>query len=261
MSGPRATADAVPAWLALREPADAGARAVALLDPLRAYLRGLGRPIRVHDLGAGTGSGQRWLAPRLDGAQDWVLHDREADRLELAAASPARRARDGSAVTVTTRVGDVATLDLIDADLVTASALLDLLTADGIRALAAACAGRAVLWTLTVTGHVVLDPPDPLDDAVAAAFDAHQRRDGGLGPDAVDAAVDALGALAGATVRSAPSPWRLGPGELLATWLDGRVDAAAQVRPDLPLAAYRERRARQGSLRAVVGHRDVLALP
>jgi hypothetical protein len=60
-----------PEWLELREPADAGARANDLLDPLRirlANLPGKGG-IVIHDLGCGTGSMGRWLAPRLDGAQ------------------------------------------------------------------------------------------------------------------------------------------------------------------------------------------------
>jgi hypothetical protein len=265
VSGPRDDVDAVPAWLTLRESADARARATELLDPLREHLHGLHRPLRIHDLGAGTGAAQRWLAPRLDGPQHWVLHDREPDRLLEATTRPAAHARDGTAVTVETRVGDVTALDLQDADLVTASALLDLLTAAEIDALATACAGRAVRWTLTVIGDVAIDPPDALDAAVAAAFDAHQRRDDRLGPGAAAAAVDAL-ARSGAAVRSMPSPWRLGPDEpdLLEAWLDGRIDAAAQEWADLPLEAYRARRAeagRAGSLRAVVGHRDVLALP
>ncbi|OSC54189.1 SAM-dependent methyltransferase, partial [Streptomyces sp. 4F] len=64
----------------LREPADAAARAHDLLDPLRIRLANL--PSRadglvVHDVGCGTGSMGRWLAPLLDGAQHWVLHDRD----------------------------------------------------------------------------------------------------------------------------------------------------------------------------------------
>lgn len=54
-----------PEWLELREGADAAARAVELLDPLRIRLANLpGKAgIVVHDLGCGTGSMGRWLAP------------------------------------------------------------------------------------------------------------------------------------------------------------------------------------------------------
>ncbi len=60
----------------------------------------------------------------------------------------------------------------------TASALLDLLTADEVDALADACAaaGCPALLTLSVTGSVGFFPAEPLDAVFAAAFDAHQRR-------------------------------------------------------------------------------------
>ena len=51
----------------------------------------------IHDLGCGTGSMGRWLAPRLPGPQHWVLHDRDADLLD------ARRRSTSPAVTVETR--------------------------------------------------------------------------------------------------------------------------------------------------------------
>src|SRR5438045_9613778 len=66
-------------WLALREPADADARAVELVEPVRRRLAGLDRPV-IHDLGSGTGSMARWLAPRLSGPQHWGLYDRDPDR-------------------------------------------------------------------------------------------------------------------------------------------------------------------------------------
>ena len=67
-----------PEWLALREPADAAARSVELVERLRARL--VGSPeLVIHDLGAGTGSMGRWLAPLLPGPQHWVLHDRDVD--------------------------------------------------------------------------------------------------------------------------------------------------------------------------------------
>ncbi len=179
------------AWLALREPADADARSDALVEILRPRLPATG--LVVHDLGSGTGSTARWLAPRLAGGQRWVLHDRDPDLLDLATGMAPPRSSDGGAVTIETRLGDITRLDpedLADASLVTASALLDMLTGDELARFVATCAGSGcpVLVTLSVLGRVELDPGDPLDPRVVAAFNAHQRRatPGGdlLGPDA-----------------------------------------------------------------------------
>ncbi|MEU9589326.1 trans-aconitate methyltransferase [Streptomyces sp. NPDC048193] len=263
-----------PEWLRLREDADAAARAHDLLDPLRVRLADL--PARagglvVHDLGCGTGSMGRWLAPLLDGAQHWVLHDRDPYLLHFAAAASPRSAADGSRVTVETRRGEVARLTpeaLAGAHLVTASALLDVLTEREVGALAAACAGAgcAALLTLSVAGRVDLTPAHPLDAEIADAFNEHQRRAGLLGPDAVTAAADAF-AGHGATVRVRPSPWRLGPVDAALTeqWLRGWVGAAVEQRPGLREPADRylaERLAAcaAGGLRVVVHHSDLLVL-
>ncbi len=266
-----------PQWLALREPADASARSPDLLGPLREYLAAT--PPRdgelvVRDLGSGTGAMGRWLAGRLPGPQRWILHDRDPGLLGLAVAGAIGPAAGGGAVTVTAEERDITTLrpEMLDGTgLVTASALLDLLTADELGAIAEACAGRPVLFTLSVAGRVELDPADPLDAELAAAFNAHQRRESGgrrlLGPDAVAVAERAFAGL-GAQVRTRPSPWRLGPGQtaLIAEWLRGWVGAACERRPDLAAEgrAYLHRRLAQcvsGTLRVVVGHHDLLALP
>jgi hypothetical protein len=218
----------------------------------------------------------RWLAGRLPGPQVWVLHDRDPKLLGVAASSPPRVAADGAPVAVRTRRGDLTGLrgpDLAGTALVTASALLDLLTAEEVDGLAAACAeaGAAALLTLTVTGQVVLTPADPLDAALAAAFDAHQRRATGgrrlLGPDAGPAAAEAF-ARRGAAVTCRASPWRLGAdrAELAEEWLRGWLGAACAQEPELRAvtAGYLRRRLdvlAAGRLTVEVGHVDVLALP
>ena len=247
-------------WLSLREPADADARAGELLDPLRTALQGRSGLV-VRDLGCGTGSLGRWLAPQLSGPQRWVMEDR--DPALLAYAAEHMPVADG--ISVETRLGDVTALtaaDLAGTDLITCSALLDILTQPGIEALAAACAGArcAALLTLSVTGQVTLSPADPLDDEIEAAFNAHQRRGGLLGPDAGEAARRAFEA-AGARVTVAASPWRLGPdrAELITEWLAGWLGAAGEQRPDLPVDAYRSPR-RGSDLAVTVGHTDLLAI-
>lgn len=264
-----------PGWLELRESADAAARSRELVGQLRRRLPARGRHV-VHDLGCGSGAMGRWLAPLLPGPQHWVLHDRDPDLLGLAEALPPGAAADGSPVTAETRLSDVTRLrgdDLAGATLVTASALLDLLTEDELAGLVEACtgAGCPVLLTVSVTGRVELGPEDRLDFRVAVAFDAHQRRTTTrgrlLGPDAVETAVDAF-RLLGAQVVVSPSPWRLGRREapLAVEWLNGWVDAACEQDAGLVADAdrYRRRRVRQaarGALDVTVGHADLLVLP
>lgn len=261
------------AWLGLREGADAAARASELVEPIRRQLALTGRTV-IHDLGTGTGSMGRWLAPRLPGPQHWIMYDHDDDLLKHAMAEMTDSAADGAPVTVETRRRDITRLtaeDLDGASLITASALLDMLTAEEIDRVVAACAGTGcpTLLTISVIGRVEITPPEPLDAEIAEAFNAHQRRtvEGRtlLGPDAVAAAAEAFGRRgAGVLVRS--SPWRLGVGqaELAAEWFRGWVDAAREQRPELtgPIAAYTSRRlADLGTdrLRVVVAHDDLLA--
>ena len=271
---PALPARVTPGWLARREPADAAARASDLVDLLRPQLPTRER-IVVHDLGCGTGSMVRWLAPQLPGRQHWVMYDRDTDLLGHAVADlPV--AADGSIVSVDTRRRDITRLDraeLSGASLITASALLDMFTTAELDRFIETCAAAKcpVLLTISVIGRVELAPADALDEIVADAFNAHQRRTTGgrrlLGPDAVDAAVAAFTRL-GADVLVRPSPWLLGRGqaELTAEWFTGWLDAACQQRPELVgvTADYARRRLAQattGELGVTVHHHDLLALP
>jgi hypothetical protein len=272
------TAEAIrvsPEWLDLRESADAAARSQDLVRQLRGRITARGQAV-IHDLASGSGSMGRWLAPLLPGPQHWVLHDRDPDLLALAEAEVPGPAADEAAVTVETTLCDVTRLDrdeLADASLITASALLDLLTEDELAGLLRACARATcpVLLTLSVTGRVELLPTDPLDARIAAAFDEHQRRVTSrgrlLGPDAVAAAEDGFRRL-GAEVIVRSSPWRLGVAdkELAVEWLAGWVDAACAQESALAADArpYRRRRLREaeaGRIAVTVGHADLLVLP
>jgi hypothetical protein len=267
------TAEAIrvsPDWLDLRERADAAARSRELVQRLRGRLPAAG-PLVVHDLACGSGSMGRWLAPLLPGPQHWIQHDRDPDLLPLAEGEI-----PGDAVTVETRLSDVTRLDREDlsgATLVTASALLDLLTLDELKRLIHACAGAGcpVLIALSVTGRVQLLPADPLDMRIAAAFNAHQRRltprGRLLGPDAVQAAVEGFRGI-GAEVVVSPSPWQLGAadGDLAVEWLTGWIGAACEREPALVPEADRYLRRRlseaaAGALAVTVGHADLLVLP
>ncbi|MGZ4651122.1 MAG: SAM-dependent methyltransferase [Kineosporiaceae bacterium] len=264
-----------PAWLVLREPADAAARSGELAERLGRHLPTTGRLV-IHDLGGGSGAMGRWLAPRLAGCQHWVVHDRDAGLLDLALAHPPGPAADGAAVTVEARQSDITELapgDLAGASVIVASALLDMLTAGELAAVLGTCTavGCPMLLAMTVVGRVALTPTDPLDAHVSAAFNAHQSRARVtgrlLGSDAVATAIAELRGT-GADVLVRPTPWRLGAAhaDLTAEWFKGWVAAACEQEPALAAAAgaYRDRRLAQvaaGELVVTVDHADLLAAP
>lgn len=257
-------------WLALREPADARARDTAadtLLPPLLAQLSASASStgLRIVDLGAGTGANLRWLAPRLPhpDQQRWTLVDHDPG---LLARGPVHATQLRADVTDLARVLP----ELGGADLITTAALLDLLDVRQLTAIVDAVVEAKVpaLFTLTVTGEAKIDPPDPQDGPLADAFDAHQRRDGRPGPLA-GGVVAELFRDRGWSVLDARTAWELSSGNdsaLIDAWLDGRVEAAVEHRPDLAeeAAGWISRRRDQvaaATLEVVVGHVDMLALP
>lgn len=262
-------------WLALREAADAAARAPDLVQSLRGLLRP-DPPLVVHDLACGTGSTARWLAALVPGPQHWVLHDWDVDLLGEAAMLAVPWAAERAGLTVEVRRGDVTRLpadELAGSSLVTASALLDILTRAELERFVASCVVPRcpVLLTLSVVGRVEVRPEHPLDRNITAAFNAHQRRHRGdsplLGPEAVDAAVGEFTRL-GYAVTVRDSPWRLGAADvaLAREWLTGWVDAACEQEPDLtgPATVYLQDRlaaAANGRLSVVVHHADLLGWP
>src|SRR5207253_9810786 len=139
--------------------------------------------LSVVDLACGTGSTLRALGPRLPSRQDWLLVDNDLSL--LAQASALGRAPD---VTVTARPVDLAR-DLEMAldgplELITASALLDLVSADWLERLAVEAAARRlpVYAAITYQGRATLAPAEPFDLEIVAAVNRHQRGDKGFGP-------------------------------------------------------------------------------
>jgi hypothetical protein len=280
-------------WLALREPSDARSRADALLDPLRAW-RGTARPLRVVDLGAGTGANLRYLAPRLGGAQDWLLTDDDPGLLsalpgtmrawadahgwELAERPQGLSVRAPAfSVDILTHrcdlAADRARLPIGDRDLVTASALLDLVSDDWLEALAAGC-GReraAALLALTYDGRMGFDPHEAEDAEVTALVNRHQLGDKGfgpaLGPRAANAATARFAAL-GYRVHARRSDWHLDgdQAEIQQALIAGWTTAAIEMAPHRSARLEDWRRRRRAHVAARhshlgVGHVDLLALP
>ena len=259
-------------WLALREPADHAARSRALTAAVAAALAD--RPAtRAVDLASGTGSNVRYLMPRLPHVQHWTLVDHDpallaqAWRLLTPLGQAAGRSFD-------VRSGDLTALDTVSLDgcaLVTASALLDLVSEDWLRALARRCreAGVAVLFGLTYDGRIECDPVDADDERVRALVNRHQHGEKGfgpaLGPDAASVA-DVCFRAEGYAVQVAQSDWMLTPDqhELQRALVEGWAGAAKEMAPGdaAPIDAWRARRlahidAGRSSLR--VGHQDLAA--
>ncbi|TVP78744.1 MAG: glycosyltransferase family 1 protein [Gemmatimonadales bacterium] len=276
-----------PAWLRLREPVDHRSRSTGLEDLLMERARREGWDTAV-DLGGGTGSNVRHLSRRLQGAgipiPRWTVVDHDP-RL-LAALPPQVGAVRGSLAEQGLQVA-------AGSALVTASALLDLVTGEWIEALADSLetTTRAVLLTLSWDGSArwrEADPPadprpgpdgdrhpplrsDPRMEALMAAVHRHQEGDKGMGP--------ALGPRAprvaeevfrrrGWEVHRAHAPWQLDAADLaLALELvRGWLEAAAEVDPGTSEAARslledRLHLLARGQLVLEVGHLDLLALP
>jgi len=278
-------------WLAVREPADCAARSATLVERVRHALAS-SDTVHVLDLCTGTGSNLRYLIDRLPGRQTWLAADRDARLLEELPAKLKTWA-DGRGYStrtegqvsslrggrcecdVETRAMDLNRLDagLFEGrNLVTASALLDLVSESWLRLLAARCreAGAIALFTLTYDGRSSCDPVEPEDDFVRELMNVHQKTDKGLGgraegPDAWSVAERAF-TEAGYRVECAPSDWSIGPSErtFQRMLIEGWARAAVEIAPERAdsIADWLRRRLEHleaGLSRIVVNHVDMVA--
>jgi SAM-dependent methyltransferase len=278
-------------WLDLREPFDVAARSETAAGALEELPRDAD-VLRIVDLGAGTGANIRYLAPLLGGRQDWLALDHDAALLEALPERLRRWAegnggcfrRDGEtmdvegdtfAVRVALRQADLTRepLPLAGAQLVSASALLDLTSSSWLDALLERCRSEraAVLFALTYDGEIAWRPPEDGDALVRALVNRHQRSDKGfgaaLGPTAVDHGAAQLRRL-GYEVRLGRSDWVVGRDAVAIqhALVDDWSAAARTVAPDAAGAidAWRRRRLarlREGTSSLVVGHQDLVGLP
>jgi hypothetical protein len=235
--------DAAPplsSWLSLRESVDAAARSQRLAASVIARLPSQ-RRVRALDLGAGAGSNIRYLAPLLPSIQNWLAVDRDAELLALLTA--ALRPDSQRTVYVDTLPVELGRLDpsLFDGrDLVTASALLDLVSTEWVEQLALRCrsAGAAVLFALNYDGRATCDPAEPEDALVLELFNRHQRSsDKGfgtaVGPDAAALAVSVFESRGYEIIR-AVSDWHLIPAhaQLQELLITGWARAASEIAPE-----------------------------
>jgi len=258
-------------WLALREPYDRAARNAAVCDALADAFRDQAT-IAVVDLACGTGATLRAIGPLLPPHQSWRLVDNDLGLL-------AKASREGSPpqVTVVTRPIDLVR-DLEFAlegplDLVTASALLDLVSADWLDRLIIEAAARRlpVYAALTYDGRATFEPQLRFDDELLAGFNLHQSTDKGfgaaLGPAAAARALDRF-AHFGYVVTQGRSDWIFGPDDrpiqdaLLASFAE-LAGLTTMLSADEIAGWLGQRRAflAQGRSRLRIGHTDVLARP
>lgn len=258
-------------WLELREPYDARARNRDVLAAVAAAFAGRSAVSTV-DLGCGTGATLRAVAPHLPARQSWRLVDNDLGLLARAASSD-RPAHASVTPTPVDLARDLeAALDGA-VDLVTTSALLDLVSAEWLERFAVEVAAHRlpVYAALTYDGRAVLEPADAFDDAVIAAVNRHQRRDKGfgpaLGPTAAVAAIARFERVRYAVVEGA-SDWVFAPHDhkiqkdVLAGWA-----SAAREFGELPLGDIVAWLTRRSDLIAAgrstmrIGHMDLFARP
>lgn len=279
-------------WLRRRETADAIARSTALTEAIVDALP-IGEPLRILDLATGQGSNVRFLAEHLPGSQHWLAVDRSTALLaalgdkmaEWGAARGCAVHRSGELCSirgadvdcdVQTQRMDLGTLNgreiFAGRHLVTASALLDLVSESWLMTLAARCweVGAVALFTISYNGRSSCFPDEAEDAQIRDLMNQHQRSDKGLGGPAAgpDAAVCAQRCFedAGYHVRRERSNWILAPADadVQRTLIDGWALAATEMAPDCArlIEAWRERRLAHvdaGRSHLTVGHDDLAA--
>jgi hypothetical protein len=256
-------------WLSLREPYDRSARSETVIGALLNWLAG--KPaVGIVDLACGTGSTFRALSPRIRARQNWRLVDND---LSLLARVPRTSSADVAVATVPVDLNrDLeAALDG-PVDLVTTSALLDLVSADWLQRLAVEAATRRlpVYAALSYDGRAEMSPADAGDLAVIAAVNEHQRTDKGfgpaLGPAAAQAAIDEFQRV-GYSVEHGEADWVFGPSdkEIQVETITGWASAAREIGESaLDVAGWLSRRhelIEAGRSTVRVGHLDLFAKP
>jgi len=259
-------------WLALREPFDRAARNGTVLDAVAMAFMDV-PAVAVTDLGCGTGATMRAIAHRLPARQSWRLVDNDMALLEKASMWGAATAPAGASITtVEADLAAVIEHVLRDCDLVTTSALLDLVSAAWLDRLVASLERLPCPFyaALSYDGAVALSPASRYDGEAIAAVNRHQRTDKGfgpaLGPDAARKAPERLRA-AGFTVIEGRSDWQFGAAdraiqmEILAGWAGAARETGADPAIIDQWLGERQGHVAAGRSQMRVGHVDFFATP
>lgn len=255
----------------MREPHDRRARNAAVLEAVSGWAAGR-QSVAVVDLACGLGSTVRAITERLPARQSWRLVDNDLSL--LARAGDLARPPDR---TITTVPIDLAR-DLEAAldgpvELVTTSALLDLVSHEWLERLVTEAAARhlPVYAALSYDGLATIDPVDPLDSDIIDAVNQHQQRDKGfgpaLGPEAAATAPGRFEAI-GYEVTQGSSDWVFAPKdteiqtEVLTGWAVAAREVGSTSIGDI-ISWLARRRAHIAAGRSLmrVGHVDFFARP
>jgi hypothetical protein len=258
-------------WLALREPFDLRARNPGVLDAVSALL-GSHDQVRIADLACGAGSTVRALHRRLPARQRWNLVDNDYRLLAIARLAVAAENIELNAIQLDLS-NDLETAVESPVDLITMSALLDLVSENWLHRLLREVTARAlpVYAALTYDGRTDLSPADPFDAAIISAFNAHQGTDKGfgpaLGPAAARAAIAAFKS-SGYKVVHGNSDWVIGPEDraMQIALLGGWASAISEMKTleEAGVAGWLAKRTRlvsEGLSSMRIGHIDLLAFP
>ena len=283
-------------WLALREPVDHRSRNQGLQADVLDYLAQI-KPvqagsIRIVDLGSGTGSNLRALAPHFNAFQHWTLVDHDpvllqAARIALLAwadeimdantnqtapkdstqVQPITITKNSKVITVEFRcadlVNDYQAILSEPADLITAAAFFDLVAESWLAQFCAALS-KPLYTVLTYDGIEKWSPPEPIDADILAAFHQHQRTDKGFGAAVGPTAPERLESLLRAQnfiTACAPSPWVLDHHDrgLIEQLAQGSANAVRETsilqRDDVD----RWERLRRNAAQCEIGHVDFFA--
>ena len=275
-------------WLGLREPVDHASRNLevqnAMLDGLKQRHGDALQTLRIIDLGCGSGSNLRALAPLFGQEQHWTLVDHDAELLAVAKAQTRQWAdsivHEGADQWVVQRAQQTLSIRFRQADLnhdlqtvlgegrhdlVTAAALFDLISPEWIARFCDVL--DAPFYTvLTYDGRSVWRVPAPEDEALLAAFHQHQQTDKGFGaaagPEAARVLAQCLQTKQWTVVRG-DSTWHLNNShrDLLQLLHEGMAQAAREVgsMSEPQLASWLASRHADGSCE--VGHEDTFAMP
>jgi len=289
------------AWLALREPVDHRSRNLTLQNQVVDFLHR--RPpvvsglLHITDLGSGTGSNLRALAPHFGPMQNWTLVDYDTDLLRAARTTllswadgvldsnapnlirevgsfleslePLGLTKNMKMITVQFRCADL----LADyrsilnepADLITAAAFFDLVAEPWLADFCAALS-KPLYTVLTYDGKETWSPPNALDADVLRAFHAHQSTDKGfgaaLGPSGAERLQSLLQGM-GFTTACAPSPWRMDYHDcaLMDQLAMGTAGAAREMGVLENSGIDQWEQARRQASYCEIGHIDLFAYP
>jgi hypothetical protein len=278
-------------WLGLREPVDHRSRNQALQVQVINYLAQVKTvypgSVHVTDLGSGTGSNLRALAPHLNSIQYWTLVDYDQTLLHIARSTLLAWADSEieSAQTSSTTIKNLSIrklnktiivkfkcVDLLNdyqavlnepSDLITAAAFFDLVAKPWLTKFCASLS-KPLYTVLTYDGNEKWSPPEIVDSDILKAFHQHQLTDKGFGSALGPTASECLQSLLRDqhfTTICAPSPWILNHQDsaLIKQLSIGTAEAVREMASLAVTSVNQWEQSRMHASRCEIGHIDIFS--